>query len=152
MNKTQNNPKEPDNDSKNDNDSRNDISPLTPKGKPSAYPSDFEQLWSIWPRREGKREALKAYQQATRRGTHDEITSGCTAIANAHRDCATPDRFIPHLATWLNRDGWHDDPGAIRSRHDAQGDAAHQRRGAGATAMVAGNRVLQDILDGKPRY
>ena len=78
-------------------DNPNVLSHTSEKQKP--YPVKFEQLWSIWPRREGKRNALKSYQQATKRVTHNEIISGCTAIADAHRNCATPDRFIPHLAT-----------------------------------------------------
>ena len=128
-------------------------SPTNTSVKPTqSYPEKFEQLWSIWPRHEGKRNALKAYQQATKRSNHDEIINGCHTIANAHRDCSTPDRYIPHLATWLNRDGWHYDPATIRRSNDPASQTAHQKRGAGATAMVAGHRALQDILEGRERY
>jgi hypothetical protein len=63
---------------------------------------DFEVWWGAYPRREGKRAALKAYTHAIKRGaTADELYAG------ARRYAAQPKRekeFTKMPATWLNAD------------------------------------------------
>lgn len=72
------------------------------------YPPDFERVFRCWPaeRRVGKRAALKAYQAALKRGASpDEIFQ----IAHSTEwDTREGCRYVPHPATWLNRDGWLD--------------------------------------------
>lgn len=72
----------------------------------------FEEFWSIYPRKVSKRAALKAYESAVVRGTHDDILAGAIRYANDRNLPAV--EFIPHPSTWLNGDRWLD--GALPER------------------------------------
>jgi hypothetical protein len=71
-------------------------------------PVAFDEFWSVYPRKVGKATAGKAFTSACRRASAADIIDG------ARRMAADPNlpaaRFIPHPSTWLNRDGWGDDP------------------------------------------
>lgn len=67
----------------------------------------FVEFWSTYPRRVGKPDALRAFAKAMRRATVEDIVKG----AQRYRDDPNrEDEFTAHPATWLNRDGWEDDP------------------------------------------
>jgi hypothetical protein len=64
----------------------------------------FETFWLAYPRKAGKRAALKCWDGATKRaGGAEAIMAGLAG----HR-FQSEERFIPHPATWLNRDQWLD--------------------------------------------
>ena len=70
-----------------------------------AFPPDFEAFWLAYPRKAGKRAAMKGWAGAvTRAGGAAAIMAGLAS----HR-FAAEERFIPHPATWLNRDQWLDE-------------------------------------------
>lgn len=69
------------------------------------YSSKFLEFWSEYPRRVGKRTAFRAYQSALKRASHEEILTGL-----AKQRFSIDIKYIPHPATWLNRDGWEDIP------------------------------------------
>jgi hypothetical protein len=72
----------------------------------------FEEFWNVYPRKVSKRAALKAFESALGRATHDEILAGAIRYGN---DKNLPDiEFIPHPTTWLNGDRWLD--GALPER------------------------------------
>lgn len=108
---------------------RRDINntPLPPKGdgdeKPKRerkektsvpYTLDFEQSWLIYPRKDGKRKAFEAWQKAIKRDM--PVADMPAHIENRMYE---PDwmrdegRFVPHMATWLNGDGWLDEGAKI---------------------------------------
>lgn len=67
----------------------------------------FEQFWQTYPRKVGKRTAATAYERASKRAATEKIQAG----AEAYRDDPNRDRaYTAHPTTWLNRDGWDDDP------------------------------------------
>lgn len=69
--------------------------------------SDFDEFWTTYPRSVGKPKARLAFDAALRR------TDAETIIAGAKRYAGDPNRtdeFTAHPTTWLNRDGWADDP------------------------------------------
>lgn len=66
----------------------------------------FEEFWNVYPRKVSKRAALKAFESALARATHDEILAG--AIRFAHDPNLPPAEFIPYPTTWLNGDRWGD--------------------------------------------
>lgn len=71
------------------------------------YPPLFEEFWSEYPRKAGKRKALTAWLRARKRACPDELRDG------ARRYRADPNRvdeFTKHPEGWLNGDGWLDDP------------------------------------------
>lgn len=73
------------------------------------YSSDFLEFWRIYPRKEGKKTAYRAFLAAQ----GGEATT--TILAGAHRFANDPNlpldkTFIPHPATWLNGGRWDDEP------------------------------------------
>ena len=73
----------------------------------------FNEFWDVYPKHLQKGEARKAFFKAVNRvGDADTILDG------ARRMAADPNlpvkQFIPYPATWLNRDGWDDEPFAPR--------------------------------------
>lgn len=101
--------------------------------EPVAATGDFEAIWKLWPRKDGKAVARSKYLAILRGGfrtktldkssgqfidmelaaTADEIESGVKAYLASQVDRNTyrlkdEGRFIPHLSTWLGRSGWED--------------------------------------------
>lgn len=96
-------------------------------------PSRFDDLWKIWPRKDGKAIARTKYDAIVKGGfksrsldkssgqyvelelsaTAEEIIAGAKAYAASQIDRNTyrfkdDGRFIPHLATWLGAGRWMD--------------------------------------------
>ena len=95
-------PAEPDTDTYTDTRSTKDMSAA------SADVSDFDEFYDAYPRKIGKRKAHAAYRSAIKRTTADTIIAAACQLRD---DPNLPDKqFIPHPATWLNRDGWNDEP------------------------------------------
>ncbi len=67
----------------------------------------FEYFWKEYPRSVGKPHAEKAFKKASQRVGVDKILEAVKPFADSvsHK----PKKYIPHPATWLNRDGWNDD-------------------------------------------
>jgi len=69
--------------------------------------SAFDYFWALYPRKVGKPKARAAWDKAVKRADPSHIA------AAASRYAADPNRseqFTLHPTTWLNRDGWNDDP------------------------------------------
>ena len=80
----------------------------------SDYPAAFAPFWDAYPRKAGKRDALKAWTKATRRASPTEIADGAARFAS---DPNLPEeQFIPYPSKWLNGDHWEDDPLPDRKR------------------------------------
>ncbi|PWC05432.1 hypothetical protein [Agromyces badenianii] len=81
-------------------------------------PDSFETFYAAWPRKVGKPQARKAWMKARDRASNEQII----AAAIAYRD--NPNRpekqFIPHPATWLNRDGWNDELDGPRDQRNGK--------------------------------
>jgi hypothetical protein len=75
-----------------------------------ALPSvGFEAFWERYPRKVGKGAAKKAWRGAVGRAGSDLAI--LEALERLAPTWARGDpKFIPHPTTWLNRDGWHDQP------------------------------------------
>lgn len=94
---------------------------------------DFDSLWKVWPRKDGKAIARAKYEAILKGGyrtrTLDKssgtyidmelgaaaemILDGAKAYVQSQIDRNTyrlkdDGKFIPHLATWLGRAGWED--------------------------------------------
>lgn len=87
--------------------------PRTNRPEPSTViDSDFDRFWKTYPRKVGKRTARAAFRRAALRASLDQILGG----AARYRDDRNRDEaFTAHPTTWLNRDGWADDPEPARS-------------------------------------
>ena len=71
------------------------------------YSPEFETFWATYPRKEAKRQAWKAWGKAIERATPEQITAGARRYAD---DPNRSDQFTKHGSTWLNADGWEDEP------------------------------------------
>ena len=86
--------------------------------KRADYSPEFETFWSTYPRKEAKRQAWKAWGKAIERATPEQITAGASRYANDPNRSA---RYTKHAATWLNADGWEDEPLPAPSSPGASG-------------------------------
>ena len=92
-----------------------------PSGKPSNKPldqnkfdhADFEDFWNRYPRRVGKAAASKTFSKII-----DSEIDPKTIVEAAERLASDPNlpvtQFIPYPTTWLNRQGWEDEPYPVR--------------------------------------
>jgi len=78
------------------------------KIKPLAIASPlFDEFWQIWPRHDGKANALKAWAKAVQKIPAIDLVE---AARDYSQKPDLPDRkFIPHAATWLNGERWNDE-------------------------------------------
>jgi hypothetical protein len=77
------------------------------KNRAVAPDPDFQNWWSVYPRKASKGQAFKAYIAARKRGIEAE-----TLLSGAKRYAADPkrdDKFTKHAATWLNAECWLDE-------------------------------------------
>lgn len=111
----------------------NNVLRLFPDPTPVAEPSRFEELWKMWPRKDGKAIARAKFDGIVRGGFQtktldkssgqymdmelsapaEQIIAGAKAYVQSQIDRRTyrlkdDGKFIPHLATWLGRAGWED--------------------------------------------
>lgn len=95
----------------------------TPKD-PDAYTPEFEKAWAAYPRKDGKRKAFEAWQKATKRDMPVDDMPEHIESRSFEQDWRKDEgRFIPHMATWLNRDGWLDEGAKIAPRQaEEEGD------------------------------
>lgn len=70
---------------------------------------NFDKLWSVYPRHEGKQAALKAFEKIN---PDDELLERMINAITAQKKSAqwADPQFIPHPATWLNGHRWEDEP------------------------------------------
>lgn len=87
-------------------------------------PPGFDHFWSQYPRKVGKPKALAAYRSALTRATEQQIVEGLTRHMPTWS--TTDPKFIPYPTTWLNRDGWNDQPAPMSGPTAAVIDLAAQ--------------------------
>ena len=74
-----------------------------------AADADFEKFWTLYPRREGKAAATRAWAKAIKAADVPTIAAGLrTAVAGWEAD-RTERRYIPLPASWLNGQRWTDE-------------------------------------------
>ena len=83
------------------------------------YTDEFEQLWKEYPRKDGKGNAYRAYLELSEAGVLPEHEDFKQRIISRRYE---PDwekddgRYVPHMATWLHRNGWEDEGCQWRSQ------------------------------------
>ena len=74
------------------------------------YHDDFSTFWTTYPRRIGKRHALKAYNAAIKRGISvADILRGAVTVAEQVKAGRQELAYVKHPSTWLNGDCWEDE-------------------------------------------
>lgn len=76
----------------------------------SAYESEFNSIWKLYPRKEGKSNAYKSYVKAREDGeTKESILDGLNRYLTQIEAESTPTKYIKHGSTWFNQRCWHDE-------------------------------------------
>lgn len=81
-----------------------------PVSKTKSIAADFEQLWKLYPRKQGKRNAFEAYKKARKDGiTDEEIRTGIEAYSEYIRIGRVEPQFIKMGGTFFSQRAWSDD-------------------------------------------
>ena len=94
--------------------------------KRADYSPEFEAFWAAYPRKEAKRQAWKAWGKAIERATPEQIKAGASRYAD---DPNRSEQFTKHGSTWLNADGWEDEPLPSASGRGNTNDARSTPKG-----------------------
>ena len=74
------------------------------------FENEFQEIWDIYPRKEGRKNALKAYIKARKNGTsQEEIKKGLDSYISKIRAEKTEPQYIKHGSSWFNQECWLDD-------------------------------------------
>lgn len=92
---------------------------LEPSKEPSTTRVGFAEFWSVYPRKEAKGAAKKAWTKAVRRVEPERIVAG----ALRYRDDPNRDPgFTAHPSSWLNAERWDDEPLPSRIHRETSTD------------------------------
>jgi hypothetical protein len=76
----------------------------------SKVEQNFELLWKLYPRKEGKDVARKAYKRAIKNGaTNKAIQDGIVAYRKLVASEGRDKQYIRQGGTWFNQKGWEDE-------------------------------------------
>lgn len=97
------------------NDSSNDSST---KSSNDSLKEEFDELWKLYPRKEGKSNAEKAYIKARKEGIpKEEIEQGILDYLAHIKTANIEGKYILHGSTWFNQRRWTDDH-SLRMKED----------------------------------
>ncbi|MHA3065617.1 hypothetical protein [Lacticaseibacillus saniviri] len=96
------------------------------KNKPSSsqLEEDFEKLWGLYPRKEGKKPAFAAYKRAVTRSknpaTNKQIQDGIVAYKQQLSQSGTDKKFIKQGSTFFSQEAWNDYDELAKPEHHEQ--------------------------------
>lgn len=95
---------------KDNNISINNISNNIEKINKKEIEDEFEELWNMYPRKQGKKKSLECYLRARKNGTtYEDVKKGIDNY-NKHIDNnKTKTRFIKQGDTWFRNECWNDE-------------------------------------------
>lgn len=70
---------------------------------------DFEELWKLYPRKAGKKDAFKYYKAAIKNGTTNEQIRQGIENYNAWLKAKNETEYIKHGSTFFSKEAWNDD-------------------------------------------
>jgi len=101
------------NENDNDNDNDNDIKDSSLVENKKITISQFDKFWKLYPKKASKGEALSRWKTICNKPSKEKPTwvQIKKAILSQKKTEQWKDpKFIPHAATWLNKNKWLDDP------------------------------------------
>lgn len=104
----------------------------------------FNEFWKLYPRKVAKAAAKKAFDKALELIDAEHLIEAVTAMAN---DPNLPETtFIKHPATWLNTEGWEDEPfpKRVRSWQETQDWLAEKNKKQREIDIAAARQVLDE--------
>lgn len=78
--------------------------------KEKDFSSEFEELWKLYPRKEGKQVALRVYNTCRKNNetTFEEVKQGILNYIKQIEKNKTQYQYIQHGSTWFNQKRWTD--------------------------------------------
>ena len=86
------------------------ISTLNPLNSLNSPNPEFEQFWKLYPRKTGKKDALKAFEKAKDKPPLPELIAALQRASRSEQWTKDNGQYIPNPATWLNQGRWEDQP------------------------------------------
>ena len=92
--------------------------PLVDTGKDSIgknsidniYMSEFEELWKLYPKKVGKKDALKHYIRSRKnKTTYEDVLSGINKYVSYISKTNTPIKYVKDGSSWFNQESWNDE-------------------------------------------
>lgn len=81
---------------------------------PAADPDGFEAFWAAYPKKRSKGQARKAWAKLRPDAALQErIAAALTLWVRSPEWTRDGGQYIPHPATWLNGEGWEDQPTSL---------------------------------------
>lgn len=78
--------------------------------KPSELRKEFETLWSLYPKKQGKDKAYGYYEKVRKSGTtYEEVEQGIYAYMNYLKVMETDQQYIKMGSTFFSQKAWKDD-------------------------------------------
>lgn len=72
--------------------------------------AEFEALWKLYPKKQGKKKAFDCYQRARKQGaTFEEVKTGVEAYVQYIKRRHIEEKFIKQGATFFSQQAWQDD-------------------------------------------
>jgi hypothetical protein len=92
------------------------------KNTPKDLENEFEQLWSRYPKKEGKKQAKKSFIKARKENVSlEKINSGLNDYINYIQAQNVEPQYIKHGSTWFNGECWNDEYNVIQFRQQRKG-------------------------------
>lgn len=87
-----------------------DIKPIIKPDSKTIINTEFENLWSVYPKKQGKSVALKAYEKAKKNGTTaEEVLKGIEAYKDYIHANNIPMQYVKMGSTFFSQRSWQDD-------------------------------------------
>ena len=88
--------------------------------KPKMLRKEFENLWSMYPKKQGKDKAYRYYERARKSGTtYEEVEQGILAYKESIRANGTDMQYVRMGSTFFSQKSWADD-WSIRNKPKGQ--------------------------------
>ena len=86
---------------------KNSKTPPTPKGE--GYTQEFEEVWKLYPNKEKKGTAFRAFLKAKKKVSVQKIIDAIEKQKTTHKWRKDGGQYIAMFSSWLNGDGWNND-------------------------------------------
>lgn len=91
-------------------DSESDTEYKNTPPKKTTLSDNFDKLWSLYPKKERKKDAFNAYKRVIKKGvTNKQIQDGIVAYKKYIEVKGTEKKFIAQGGTWFNQERWNDE-------------------------------------------
>lgn len=74
------------------------------------YQREFDSLWTIYPNKKGKAQALQAYIKARKQGeSFEAVENGINSYIQQIQALKTKPEYVKHGSTWFSQNAWNDE-------------------------------------------